>query len=89
MIKNLVREFKDGTWQCDGQMYVNVINGGRAIKQIGYSYFFYCDAVNEDALNEYCEEHQLAWDSEVVPSKRMNKYGTKERVKVEIWSLVL
>ena len=84
-MKEIVREFLNGTWQCDGQMYVNVINGGRAIKQIGYSYFFYCDAVNEDSLNEFCEEHQLGWDITVVPSRRMNVYGTKERVIVSMW----
>ena len=85
MIKNLVREFKDGTNKCYIEERLNVVNGGRAIKQSGDSYYFYCDGVMDEALEEFCQEHHLGWDITVVPSKRMNVYGTKERVIVSMW----
>ena len=86
MIKNLVKNFKNGGYKQNGKWYNNVVNGGRAIKRTeDGEYFFYCDSVNQEKLEEFCEENQLDWDMGVIPSRRMNVYGTKERVLVLIW----
>lgn len=86
MIKELVRQFMNGTNKCYGDERVNVVNGGKAIKVLDDgTHYFYCDGVFDDAIEEFCKEHNLDWDITVVPSKRMNVYGTKERVVVEMW----
>ena len=88
MMKDLVRNFMDGTNKCFGVERMNIVNGGRAIKvHNDMTYYFYCDGVCQEALEEYCEEHHLGWDINVVPSRRMNVYGTKERVMVEMWRI--
>lgn len=87
-MKELVREFMNGTNKCYGKESVNVVNGGRAIKvHNGVTHYFYCDGVHDEALRQYCEKHHLGWDITVVPSKRMNVYGTKERVIVGMWRI--
>lgn len=85
-MRKIVRNFMEGTNKCYGvEERLNVVNGGKAIKQSGDIYYFYCDGVHDEALRQYCEEHHLDWDITVVPSKRMNVYGTKERVIVSMW----
>ena len=85
VIKNLIKNFKNGGYKQNGKWYNNVVNGGRAIKQTEYGeYFFYCDSVNQEKLEEFCEENQLNWDTGVV-IRRMSKYRTTERVVVLIW----
>lgn len=83
--KEIVKAFRDGKHYTDGKMYKNVVNGGRAIKQRGDGYYFFCDGVDEDALAEYCEEFDIDYTLYVVKSRKMNVFGTKERVIVEIW----
>lgn len=84
-MKKIIRNFMNGTNKCYGVERNNVVNGGRAIKALGGTHYFYCDGVMDEALEEYCKEHNLDWNIYVVPSKRMNVYGTKERVIVEMW----
>lgn len=84
-MKNLIKDFKDGTHKYNGKMYYNVENAGRVIKQRGNGYYFYCDGVDEDQLAKFCQEHNLDSCLYVVKSKRMNVFGTKERVIVEMW----
>ena len=86
-MKEIVKNFMNGTNKCFGDERWNVVNGGKAIKVSSCGmYYFYCDSVCQEALEEYCEEHHLGWWMTVVPSRRMNVYGTRERVKVEMWS---
>lgn len=84
--KRIVKVFRDGSHKyTDGKMYKNVVNAGRVIKQRGDGYYFYCDGVDEDALAEYCKELDIDYTLYVVKSRKMNVFGTKERVIVEIW----
>ena len=85
-MKSIVRNFMNGTNKCFGDERMNVVNGGKAIKvSDDGTHYFYCDGVCQEALEEYCEEHHLGWDMTVVSSNRVNVYGTKERVMVEMW----
>jgi hypothetical protein len=85
-MKEIVRKFKNGGFKKNGKWFSNAYNRGRAIKQTEYGeYYFYCDSVNQEKLEEFCEEHQLGWEIGVVKSKRINAYGTKERVVVIMW----
>lgn len=85
-MKNLIKNFMNGTYKYNGKWYDNVTNAGRVIKQNGNGcYYFYCDGVNDDQITKFCQEHNLDWSLYVVKSKRMNVFGTRERVVVEIW----
>lgn len=86
-MKKIIKDFMNGTNKCYIEERLNVVNGGRAIKQSGKSYYFYCDGVMDEALEEFCQKHHLGWKITVVPSRRMNVYGTKERVIVEMWRI--
>jgi hypothetical protein len=54
-------------------------------------YYHWCDGVDEDALEEFCEKNECEYDITVIKDfydeslGESNVYGTTERLEVSIW----